>query len=126
MFAYDGKLWVADFSFNQISEIYSNVFAGAKKLRRIDLKENILKTIPLNSFADNGEVTYAEFSYNQISAIELLAFAGAPKLHGLQMSRNLLGNISSNLFANKIQNWSKSIFLAINSMKLIHSFLVVQ
>lgn len=100
IFAHNGKLWYADFSYNQIGEIGLLAFAGATNMERFDISHNFLKIISPNVLVNHVNLWYANFSYNQITEIDSLAFAGVTKLEKLDVSHNLLTSIPSNVFAN--------------------------
>lgn len=83
-----GELIIADFPYNQISEIDPNAYAGSANLKFIDISHNFLRTIPPNVFANLRKIAFLYLDGNSLREVGNLCEMHFPKLEMLSISMN--------------------------------------
>ncbi|XP_055302598.1 protein artichoke-like [Sitodiplosis mosellana] len=92
------QLFEVDFSFNNISEISTDGFKAASKLRTITLSHNKLSTLNSEAFVGLNELTKVDLSNNLIDSIERNTFQNNHKLEILHLENNLMNRVDCNVF----------------------------
>ncbi|KAK4872321.1 hypothetical protein RN001_014350 [Aquatica leii] len=107
-------LQILHLSYNKLKDWNKYWFGSFQNLIEIDIRDNLLGTIPSNAFENFENVSKIVLDSNMITSIEMNAFAGLHKLKHLGLTYNLLTEININWFPNSI-NLSK---LTVNANKL--------
>lgn len=119
-------------SYNNITSLNANTFAGAENLRIIDLKCNKIEIIDKSAFGLLANLLFLDLSHNKIVSIEKSTFAPLKSLETLNVKNNLINAlVESDLFLNNkmlsIINFSENKIetIAINLIKNLNNLRTV-
>ncbi|XP_037052398.1 protein artichoke-like [Bradysia coprophila] len=90
-------------SHNQLIDIPSSLFYGAKKLSVVDMSYNSISQIDPLAFNSNSKMTLLNLSHNLIVEIDNRTFTPLTGLEVLDLSWNRVANISTGLFDELVQ-----------------------
>lgn len=91
------KIQVSEGSFKYISR---NDFSGLNLIKKIEIRNTLLSTIPQDTFNDMEKLETLILSDNNIKKLELGTFAKLSSLRKVSLDGNLLENVPAKLFEN--------------------------
>jgi Leucine-rich repeat (LRR) protein len=100
---YLAQLVDVSLSFNLITTLDHQIFAGASKLQRLDLSHNQIKQIKETTFYGIAELQTLTLSYNKIERFEPQVFSELLALKTINLEHNSIVSIEADLFRNNHQ-----------------------
>ncbi|XP_067003756.2 toll-like receptor 13 [Anabrus simplex] len=114
----NSQLEQIDFSFNNIDEIPMRVFSKTKKLLRLHLHHNKLKSCSNDSLNNLVELKYLDMSWNKLDSIHQDCLFKLHKLEELDFSWNKISSLHISMFRNATK--LKRLILSHNSLSFIY------
>lgn len=109
--SFDGlerTLWELSLHHNALIEIPSRAMRNLKKLKFLDLSNNFIECIEIDSFAGlGGSLETLIIANNFIGTLPRDAFATLPKLETIDLSGNNLIQLDANVFQDGLQFLTK-------------------
>ena len=84
---------------NKMEVFKAEFLQGAKKLKNLHVKRNLVKELAGNLFVEAKNLEHINFEENQIQSIHKLAFNGLNNLQGIYLQFNRIYNLASTTFS---------------------------
>lgn len=117
LFRYTPKITAIDFSYNQIQTIDPATFNNVRKLKKLRFAHNLVSELHSGLFAHLPDLELVDFSNNRIKTIESNLFANCRKLKSLNFNNNQVKRLDCE-FLLKFAN-SYSLDISVNTMDIL-------